>query len=334
MRIRVSKIIVGKFIFEYTNEVHITKSWKNLADTCKIKLPRRYATILDNNQKTTLDKVLKMGDKIEVFLGYDFELKNRFNGYLKSIKPNYPVEIEAEDEMYIWKRTKVSPKAFRGGDVAEILTHIGIKKYKLVGNKVSIGDFRITTEMGTVARVLEKIKEESHLPVFMRKGILHIGGQNPISSEDRTTHKFIVGKNIISHSLEYILKEENPVEVEVISKHSKGGETKVTVPPKGTYKMENETQISKHTISANDNIKDKTILEKLGYAQLDKLSYTGWKGKIKVFGEPLVDHGDIIELEDIDEGIIKGAYFADTIEISATMSEAYSQEIELGQILR
>lgn len=326
MRIRVRKLTVGKFIFEFCNEIQITKSWKNLTDTCKVKLPRRYASVIDNNQKTTLDKVLKMGDAVEVLIGFDFELKNRFKGYLKGIKPNYPVELEAEDEMYVWKRTKVLPKAFRGGDVAAILAHIGVKKYKLFGDKITIGDFLINDEMSTVARVLEKLKEASGLPVFMRKGVLFIGGQYDLNPKNRKTHKFIVGQNIISHSLEFKLKEDNKIQVEVISKLIDGKEVKVTVGEAG----EKGSKHTKHVFG----IKDKAELEKMGLAEIEKVSYTGWKGKIKVFGEPVVEHGDIIELDDIDEGIIKGAYFADSIEISATMSEAYSQEIELGQIVR
>lgn len=327
MKVRVARITIGGYTFEYMTSIQITESWKNLTDTCTIELPRRFNTVLNNNQAVTLDKALKAGDKVTVELGYDFRFQTRFKGYLKSIKPNYPIEITVEDEMYKWKRTKVSPKAFRGGSIAQIFQYLGIDNYKILGDgSMTIGDYFIDQEQNTVAKVLEKLKEVTKFPIFMRKGVLHIGDKYDPNPKNRTRHIYTVGKNIIEHDLEYRMKEDNPMQVTVISTLSNGKVNKVTIGDDGK-------DVSKIEFKAPTNIKDDNLLKKIGLQELNKKNYTGWRGKLKVFGEPIVSHGDIVELDDIDHGLIKGSYFVDQVDISASISEAYIQEIELGQIV-
>lgn len=324
MKLRSQRLIIGDYVFNFLNEVEINSTWKNLCDTGIVKLPRRYNSVMVGKKVQTLDKILKAGDKVEIWLGYDWDLKLRFKGYLKSFKPNYPIELEVEDEMYMWKRTKVTPKAFRGGDVASILSHIGVKNYVIFGSKMTVGDFLISNEMNTVARVLEKIKEVSGFPVFLRGDKLYIGGQNEVDPKKRSKYKFTVGKDIISHELEYKLKEDYPVQVEVISKQLDGSELKVTV---GDANAVNK--ITKPTFG----IKNTDDLRAIGLAEIDKVSYTGWRGKITVFGEPVVKHGDVLELDDMDEGVIKGSYYVDSSDIKLSTSAPFVQEIELGQIV-
>lgn len=326
MKLRSGLVQVDSLFFQNINDISIVSSWKNLTDTCVVKLPRRYKSIMDKNKKSiVLDNVLKTGSEVDVKMGYNFDLKTRFKGFLKAVKPNYPVELEMEDQMYVWKRTKVAPKAFRGGNVADILQHLGIKDYKVMGI-ASIGDYAVI-DGNTVARELERLKEVSGFPVFLRNGVVHFGGQYEPDVKKRTNHRFVIGFNVISHSLEYKLKEDNKVRVKVTSKLANGDNNSVEVGEHGDG-------VNFTTIQALPGITDDDILKKIAYEKIDKISYTGWRGKIVVFGEPIIQHGDTVELEDMDDGIIKGKYFVDTVEIKASTTSAYTQEVELGQIVK
>ena len=92
-------IRIGNYKFTQVNSVEIESSWRQIADTAKIKIP---------NLKASLEKVFKEGDPVSISLGYkDQYFGEEFTGFISQVKPNIPFEIHCEDYIYFLKRVNL-----------------------------------------------------------------------------------------------------------------------------------------------------------------------------------------------------------------------------------
>ena len=76
-----AEIIIGKLKFTAASEINIKKSWKNFTGTASIKLPK---AIYYDDGSGVYKKVkhigdyIKVGDKVEIKLGYNRQLFTEF----------------------------------------------------------------------------------------------------------------------------------------------------------------------------------------------------------------------------------------------------------------
>jgi hypothetical protein len=292
-------IELGSWLYEFVCEVKIKSTWKQLTDTCTITLPKK--TVMVKNG-TKAQSLVKVGDTALVKFGYDERIAERFKGYISAIKPGMPMEFQLEDEMFQLKRKEVKPKSFQSATVEGVLKYIGVEKYKIIGDgKIDIGGDFTLDGISNAAQALLKLKEALPIAMFFRGDTLYIGEVYKAANPNRV--KLWFGHNIIDHSLEYKDKDDVKIKVEAISKQDDGKDVKVEVgDPDG----------ERHTFHTAMNMKQADV-KAFAEAHIDEFKWSGWRGTVTLFGEPIVAHGDIVELYD-DTHEIEGNYYADEVE--------------------
>src|SRR3990167_4649103 len=106
-----TEITVGKYRFTYVNLMEINSSWDTFTDTATIILPNKFR----QKNKTIVvgaDNVFKRGDVVTIKIGYFPNLFTRFQGYVSRIKPDSPLILECEDEMWKLKQVNLKSKQF------------------------------------------------------------------------------------------------------------------------------------------------------------------------------------------------------------------------------
>lgn len=105
------RILIGKYEFKNVVDVSIKSSYLTLTDTATLTIPRKLE--FQGKALTGDSGIFKTGDAVKIYLGYDFNNKLVFSGYLSAIKPGTPLEFLCEDEMYHLKRGTIN-KSFPG----------------------------------------------------------------------------------------------------------------------------------------------------------------------------------------------------------------------------
>lgn len=303
-----SKVHIGKHTFNGLVEGEITSAWDTFTDTCTLTFPHR----LDWDKE--LKDYIKRGDKVDIHLGYNEDNKLAFTGYIRSIKASIPVQIELEDTAYLFKRntTTFSIKDATLADVLDkiVPSHIPIARQP---DKLGLAAFRISNM--TPAQVLEEVRKNYFQKFWFRDGKLYAG--LAYWPETRQTHKFHFQKNIIKHDLEYLDEDQVKIKLKVISvdKDNKKKEYEYGDP-----------EGEQRTIYYYG--KTKADIDAIAEEEIKRMRYSGYRGSFTSFGEPYVNHGDEVVLDDNDYPERTGGYLVKSVTRSFG-SGGYRQDIEL-----
>lgn len=303
-----SFIEIGNLVFDWVNEVAIESSFKSLTDTCVIKFPRNL-----NLRSKSIKDLISKGDKVIVKLGYDDVLNTEFEGYVAGVKPNVPLEISCEDEMYKLKTGSLK-KSWRNVNLSEVIKFI-TPSYTTDIYEAELGSFSINNE--TPAQVLMRIKDTYGLYSYFKDKVLVCGKVYSLISNKE--HAYHFQQNIISHSLEYRKKDELKIKVKAISTSGDNSKIEVEVGDKDG---------EEHTL--NFYKLSKTELEKRAREEMIKLGYDGYKGTFTSFGIPQANHGDKAILSDAEYKERSGSYAIFGVKTTFGIS-GFRREIELGQ---
>ena len=95
-------IKIGSVSFKSVHDVKIKRSLYDLAATATVKVPVTAVLKHAGEPPTHIEtaQAIKVGDKVEIKLGYDGTLNTEFVGYVKRLNYKVPLEIECEDEYY------------------------------------------------------------------------------------------------------------------------------------------------------------------------------------------------------------------------------------------
>lgn len=308
-------ITIGQERFDYVNEVQIISAWKNLTDTAVIKLPRNLVT--RDNMK--IGEQVKVGQAVEIKLGYDLKTATRFKGYVDTIgAATEIVEIKCQDEMWNLKQGSIS-KSWETADIETVLSHIKTEvkglTCKVSGDNLKLGP--LTIEGLSPARILQKLKDDYSVYSFFRDGELIVGV--PYAQTPQPGIVFEYGKNVISwKGLSY--KDEADVKAKVKIINAKPDGTKEES-LKGDSGGEERT-LHYYNLSKAD-------LDKHAETILKQMKYSGYRGKFTVFGEPQVNHGDVANIKDKRVDGREGDYYIDGVDTSFS-SSGMRQAITLG----
>jgi hypothetical protein len=301
------RIEIGEYVFKHVHEVRINHDRKTLADTCSIKMPVKY-------QSDKLNKIIKIGDVVKIWLAYDFEhnvtddsqrkfplfrTAPDFAGYVSAKQPGYPFEIICQDEMWMLKKKRVASKTFVKTPLKSILEYL-VPDANIDVPKITPGQFIIDGSK-TISKHLESIKKTFGFDIYFRNEKLFVG--LPYTDKD-TVGKSVtyhLQKNVVNNSLRFVSKEDIIMRIKA-----------VTTLPDGTkkeYIVGDDAGKTQNMTIANISLE---ALKILADEKLNNTKHDGLKGNITAFGLPYVEHGWTVKIKD-DWWNLEGNYFADAV---------------------
>ena len=249
------------FYIDFLVDFEINENITNLTNTAKVTMPKKVDVVILKSAKeitnmTTsvidsitpyLDKKLfRYGDKIQIYASYldlqvpeSFKANLLFDGYITKVSNETPLTIEADDNMYILKKTpcpnftwntklpyiegkKQGPLESLINYLFETSTYKG-KTLKEIGLKfvgdntnTDIGEWSLSSS-NTIAQFLEELKSKCKFTIFFNGKDLYCGlivFNSKLKQPDTNKElNFHFQKNIISSNLDFKLKEDTLVKV-------------------------------------------------------------------------------------------------------------------------
>lgn len=286
-----------QYIFDYAHDIMITHSNKDLSDTAKITLPRKFSfkgKVLTGNG----DSIFNRGDKVKIELGYYPNLTTLFEGYIAMVNSSLPIVIECEDEMFKLKQKKVK---YSGNTIKldTLLKNILPEGTSYKAIDVGIGSYRISNS--SVYKVLDELRKDFGFSSYFRNGQLSVGLKYDASNTNIVSFGF--EKSIIDDSdLKFQKEEDVLIQVKVI------GIKKDNTRLEYTAGDSTGSVVTLHTSAVSE-----TDLKKFADSKMSNIKYTGYTGMFETFGEPVVYHGDAVKLESNKLPERNGTYSVDEV---------------------
>ncbi len=304
-----SEITAGNVQFKELQNITIISSLEELTDTAVFSVPRNAKL-----KGKLIADYLKVGDKVLIKLGYNDTFKIEFEGYITKIKPEIPLTIECEDEM--WNLKKAIPnKAFANATLKDIVTYIAPQyKVNYLDENFKLGKF--TIQNTTPAKVLESLKEFG-LYSYFRSGELNI---TLLSGFQTHANSFVYNKyNIKSaENLSVITKEELKFKVRAISNNSDGEKSSIEL---------GDDDGDLRTFNYLD--KKESELKELAKKELENLKKDRASGSITGFGFPQTKAGDFLTIENNSKTDVTGKFLIHKTTVQLG-SSGFQRTNELG----
>lgn len=306
-----------KIDFNFVHSIEIETSYENLTDTCKIVIPKKL-TFEGKDLFNGKNPIFQRGDSIEVSIGYVPNLTKVFTGYIKNVGSNTPTVLECEDEMYLLKQWTINyPKKIdliTKSKKGKLLIHpkevpFTVKLKELLDYCLSDHDIEFDVidniDLGqrrfvnmTPAGVLDKLKSEYGLYSYFKDKtengevvidsktnkpirILHVGFANDaaVTFEAEFKMEQVV---INSDSLEWQRAEDVRIQCVAISMFPDNTKSDPIMVGDSDG---NQITIHKYNMS-------ETALRFAAEQWIKENKYTGYRGEVETFGEPIMRHGD------------------------------------------
>lgn len=320
-------IEISGFVFDFVNEISLQSSWDLFTDTARIVLPRklrfkRNGQVLENITKGD-NSIFKRGDRVKVSAGYDGNLTERFNGYIRRVIPDKPMVFECEDEMYTLKNTSLANYSVNETTLSSLLTAILPAGISFQANDVKFGGLRFSNGI-SVSEVLDYLKKEYGLVSYFQNGTLYSGlAYLSRSVSDIVIHDIRMdgarGQVVDKSNLEY--KNENDLEYELTFVSILSDNTKLTT-------TRGISGGNKRTLHYYDLTQEG--LEAVADEVYPTFFYTGYSGQFTTFLEPQIKHGDGVRL--ISEAIPDhndDVYLVKSVETLVSVDGGGRQIVEL-----
>jgi len=309
-------IRIGNYSVKTLKELKITTSVLNLSDTAVIAMPGKYI----NKWKGVEDKI-RVGDEVEVKLGYDDVIETEFKGYLKRIsRDNNSLTLECEDALYLMRKS-VKDKEYKNVTLKSVLADMvrQIDPYITITCDYDYKIAKLIVFHNTAMDVLNKIHEECKANIYFEGKTLHI---HPVYSEraDEKAALFDTSVNVQANELKWIDKADKKVLVEV-SFNKPNGEVE-----KETYGTEGGEKITKR-VSGLDAKSRRAAAEN----EYNLWNYSGFEGNFTAWLIPRVKAGGSVVLRDQEK--TDGKYYVTGVEVEFGQNGA-KRKISLGRKLR
>jgi hypothetical protein len=300
----VSKLTVGALQLPFVTDIVIESSWQQLTSTARIILPKNL-TIDSKPAIEGNNAVFKIGDKVKIELGYDYQFNTVFEGYVSDVKTKIPLELQCEDQMWLFKQHSYK-KAFKSVTVKQLVNFLLEKiptKFPIEYSfgDLNLGKFRIN--LATGAQVFDELQKTYGIQSFFREGTLYIGfAYSHTSASYRKVIPFQFTDNIIQDDLIY--KNANNVKIKVVGTAlnadnkqltAEGGDGDGIQVPRFYY---HKTQAELQALVNNE---------------AKTLKISGFEGGFTTFGKPYVRQGDAVELRDTELPERDGTYLVQSV---------------------
>ena len=308
-------IRIGGFRLKMVEKVSIKRSVELLSDTATITLP---GTVF--NKAINIEGKIKVGDDVEIELGYNDNLKEEFKGYLKAIKTDGgSLTLELEDDIYLFRKS-VKDEEMKNASVKNILANICSQ---VGGFSVSCDyDFsydKFVINNATGYDVLKKIQDEASPNIYLKDKVLHV---HPQYAEIFGEARYDFSRNIERDGTDLKYKSED--------------ERKLLVVVEGTDETGATVSVEKGTTGGDKmtlklpGVSSKSSLEQKAQSVLEQKVYTGYEGSFQSWLVPYVDAGYKVAITDPDYEIKNGTYYVISVETTFS-KDGGVRKITLGK---
>lgn len=310
-------IKIGGYRLKMVEKVSIKRSVELLADTATVTLP---ATVF--NKTISIEDKIKVGDAVEIELGYNDDLKTEFKGYLKSIKTDGgSLTLELEDDIYLFRKS-VKDEEMKDASVKKILENICSQ----VGGFSVSCDYDFTYDKFVINNatgydVLKKIQDEASPNIYLKDKVLHV---HPQYAEIFGEARYDFGKNIEREGTDLKYKSED--------------ERKFLIVVEGTDETGATVSVEKGTTGGDKmtlklpGVSSKSSLEQKAQSVLDQKVYTGYEGSFQSWLIPYVDAGYKVAITDPDYEVKNGTYYVISVETTFS-KDGGVRKVTLGKRL-
>lgn len=292
-------IKIGGYRLKTLESVNIKRSVELLGDMATVVIP---ATVF--NRAIEIEDKLKVGDGVEIRLGYDDDLQTEFNGYLKAVRTDGgSLALECEDGIYLFRKS-LKDEELKNVNVSAILQ----KVCSQVGGFSVSCDYDFSYDKFVVSNatgydVLKKIQDEASPNIYLKDNVLHV---HPQYAEIFGEARYDFTKNIEREGtdLKYKSADDRKLLVVVESKDATGKTISVERGTTGGDKM---------TIKMS-GVTSKSSLEAKAQQVLEQKVYTGYEGSFQAWLLPFVDAGYRVGITDPDYEYKNGTYYVTGVE--------------------
>lgn len=311
------EIKIGSVAFKSVHDVQIKRSIYNLAATAVIKVPVTAVLKRAGEPPTYIEtaEAVKVGDPVEIRLGYDGQMNTEFVGYVKRLNYKVPLEIECEDEYYLTRSINcVFSK--KETTLKQCLNTILPEIKQGACTDLTLKNFVVNNKPGNW--VLGHLKKEYGLTIFFDiNGNLYVGKAHDVQGE---TVKYRLRFNVIKDDeLKFQLASDIKMKVKAICYYKDGTKIEGELGEDG----------GENKILYYYDVKDAKELKALAQEELKRYSFDGYRGKIETFLFPYALPGMIAQLEDEVYQERSGNYYIESVDVSFGMSGA-RRNIEIG----
>ena len=308
-------IRIGGFRLRMVEKVSIKRSVELLSDTATITLP---GTVF--NKAINIEDKIKVGDDVEIKLGYNDNLKEEFKGYLKAIKTDGgSLTLELEDDIYLFRKS-VKDEEMKNASVKSILENISSQ----VGGFSVSCDYDFTYDKFVINNatgydVLKKIQDEASPNIYLKDKVLHV---HPQYAEIFGEARYDFSRNIERDGTDLKYKSED--------------ERKLLVVVEGTDETGATVSVEKGTTGGDKmtlklpGVSSRSSLEQKAQSVLEQKVYTGYEGSFQSWLVPYVDAGYKVAITDPDYEIKNGTYYVISVETTFS-KDGGVRKITLGK---
>lgn len=307
------KIKIGKYLLKTLSSVKISSSVLNLSDTAVITLPGKCL-----NRWKKIEEKIKVGDEVEIALGYDDNVKIEFKGYLNSVsREGNSLALHCVDALFLLKKT-VPNKEYKQVSLKYFLSDI----LKQVDESISVDcdyDYvmsKMVVFHSTALDVLKKIHEECKANIWFEDKVLHV---HPVYSVTKGSKTVIYDTqlNVQSNELKWVDKADKKVQIEVVFNKPDGKQVKEVFGNEGGEK------ITKYVSGDSKN-----SMRLAAESEYKLWNYSGFEGTFTGWLIPRTIAGDCVVIRDEDRE--EGKYYVTGIEIDFGQSGA-KRKVTLGR---
>ena len=281
-----------QFSLKVVESVKIESSWQKLTDTAIITMPRALKF-----KNANIKDVFKVGQKVDIYLGYDGDNKFEFSGYITRISSDSPFTLECQDRMYELKKIKVN-RAYSKANLKDVIADIVPGNIKTDVADIELGGLILSKI--TVAKALQELKEKFKIYSYFKDDTLVVG---KIYTDDYESVKYEIEKNIIQNNLKFRTKDDIKIKVTAKSFNPGGKILKASVGDDDGP----ETETVYYNISSSNKLKQ------LAQNDYDQMKIEGYEGSVTTFGQPYVKHGWLAEIVSCQYPERNGKYFIDAV---------------------
>ena len=310
-------IKIGGYRLKMVEKVSIKRSVELLADIATVTLP---ATVF--NKTISIEDKIKVGDAVEIELGYNDDLKTEFKGYLKSIKTDGgSLTLELEDAIYLFRKS-VKDEEMKDASVKKILENICSQ----VGGFSVSCDYDFTYDKFVINNatgydVLKKIQDEASPNIYLKDKVLHV---HPQYAEIFGEARYDFGKNIEREGTDLKYKSED--------------ERKFLIVVEGTDETGATVSVEKGVTGGDKmtlklpGVSSRSSLEQKAQSVLEQKVYTGYEGSFQTWLVPYVDAGYKVAITDPDYEVKNGTYYVISVETTFS-KDGGVRKVTLGKRL-